>query len=52
MPESCAARKRPARPQERDLRKRYPDMIAVIETGGKQYKVTEGDVIYEKSSIW
>ena len=33
------------RPKQRDL-KRRKKMYAIIETGGKQYKVQEGDTVY------
>ena len=37
-----------SRPGQRDSKKkeRYNRMYAILETGGKQYRVSEGDVIY------
>ncbi len=37
---------RPCRPNTASSEKRYKNMYAVIETGGKQYQVKEGDVLF------
>ena len=36
----------PAHDSEPVIKERSADMHAIIETGGKQYKVAEGDVVY------
>lgn len=33
------------RPEQRVFKKEVPKMYAIIATGGKQYKVTEGDIV-------
>lgn len=41
-------------PQERDSkneREVLPNMYAILVTGGKQYKVSEGDVIYVEKLV-